>query len=589
MSFLVADGVVPSNEDRGYVLRRIMRRALLQGRRIGIEDAFLTRYSAVVRDLMADAYPELHAEAETVDMWLAREEQQFGQTLEQGTRILDDLIARARDAGDEGIGAAQAFQLHDTYGFPFELTVELAGEQGLGVDAAGFEDLMEEQRTRARATPGRGSRDADRERVRAFAEAAGEHTHFTGYERLEQATAVGAVDRENGRVLAKLVESPFYATGGGQIADVGVVECESGDCRARVVDVVRLGDDQALVLEPERGELHEGERVIARVDPAHRRPTACNHTATHLLHAALRERVGGHVRQAGSYVGPDKLRFDFTHSKPLTPDEVRDIEDRVNGWILEDHAVRAITTSLEEAKALGATALFGEKYGDVVRMVEVGDGTWSRELCGGTHVRTTAEIGVFKITTETSSAANVRRIEAITGPVAVGLLRAHDRVLGEAASTLRTTPENVATAVADREAERRDLAKQLRAGASAAPLVSADAATDVAGVRVLVASAEFPDAKAMPDAADKLRGQLGDPSVVVLGTAVDGRVALLVSASPGAVERGVKAGAIVKAAAAVVGGGGGGRDTMAQAGGRDPEKLPEALETARRQIEEALT
>ncbi|MET0687543.1 MAG: alanine--tRNA ligase [Solirubrobacteraceae bacterium] len=589
MSFLVADGVVPSNEDRGYVLRRIMRRALLQGRRIGIEDAFLTRFSGVVRELMADAYPELHAEGETVDMWLAREEEQFGQTLEQGTRILDEHIARARDAGDEGIGADQAFQLHDTYGFPFELTVELAGEQGLGVDAQGFEDLMDQQRVRARASTGRGGRDADRERIRAFADAAGGPTTFTGYERLEQATAVGAVDHENGRVLAKLVESPFYATGGGQIADVGVVECESGDCRARVVDVVRLGDDQALVLEPEQGELHEGERVIARVDPAHRRPTACNHTATHLLHAALRERVGSHVRQAGSYVGPDKLRFDFTHSKPLTPDEVRDIEDRVNGWILEDHAVRAITTSLEEAKALGATALFGEKYGDVVRMVEVGDGTWSRELCGGTHVRTTAEIGLFKITTETSSAANVRRIEAITGPAGVGLLREHDRVLGEAASTLRTTPENVAAAVADREAERRELAKQLRAGASAAPSVSADAATDVAGVRVLVASAEFPDAKAMPDAADKLRGQLGDPSVVVLGSAVEGRVALLVSASPGAVERGVKAGAIVKAAAAVVGGGGGGRDTMAQAGGRDPAKLPEALEVARKEIEEALT
>ncbi len=557
MSFLIADGVVPSNEDRGYVLRRVMRRALLQGRRIGIEDAFLTRFSAVVRELMGTAYPELHAEAETVDMWLAREEQQFGQTLEQGTRILDEHIARARDEGREGIGAEQAFQLHDTYGFPFELTVELAAEQGLGVDAAGFEDLMDEQRTRARASAGRGGRDTERERVRAFADAASAPTAFTGYERLEQATAVGAIDTADGRVLAKLVESPFYATGGGQIADVGVVECESGDCRARVVDVVRLGDDQALVLEPEQGELHPGERVIARVDRAHRRPTACNHTATHLLHAALRERVGGHVRQAGSYVGPDKLRFDFTHSKPLTAEEVRDIEARVNGWILDDHAVRAITTSLEEAKALGATALFGEKYGDVVRMVEVGDGTWSRELCGGTHVRTTAEIGVFKITTETSSAANVRRIEAITGPVAVGLLRDHDRVLGEAAATLRTTPENVAQAVADREAERRDLARKLRSGAAAAaPAVSADAASDVAGVQVLVARAEFPDAKAMPDAADKLRGQLGDPSVVVLGTAVDGRVALLVSASPGAVERGVKAGAVVKAAAAVVGGGG---------------------------------
>ncbi|HZB76366.1 MAG TPA: alanine--tRNA ligase, partial [Solirubrobacteraceae bacterium] len=583
MSFLIADGVVPSNEDRGYVLRRVMRRALLQGRRIGIEGAFLTRFSAVVRELMAGGYPELHAEAETVDMWLAREEQQFGQTLEQGTRILDEHIERAKEAGAEGIGAEQAFQLHDTFGFPFELTVELAAEQGLGVDAQGFEDLMEEQRTRARASAGRGGRDADRERIRAFADAAGAPTTFTGYERTEQATAIGAVEQEDGRILAKLVESPFYATGGGQVADAGVVECESGDCRALVVDVVRVGDDQALVLEPERGELHEGERVIARVDPAHRRPTACNHTATHLLHAALRERVGGHVRQAGSYVGPDKLRFDFTHSQPLSDEEVRDIEDRVNGWILSDHAVRAITTSLEEAKALGATALFGEKYGDVVRMVEVGDGTWSRELCGGTHVRTTAEIGVFKVTSETSSAANVRRIEAVTGPVAVGLLRAYDRVLGEAAATLRTTPENVAAAVADREEARRELTRKLREGA-AAPAVSADAATDVGGVQVLVARADFPDAKAMPDAADKLRGQLGDPSVVVLGTALDGRVALLVSASPGAVARGVHAGAIVKVAAAVVGGGGGGRDTMAQAGGRDPEKLPEALEVARKQI-----
>src|ERR671910_807551 len=463
--------------------------------------------------LMAGGYPELHAEAETVDMWLAREEQQFGQTLEQGTRILDEHIARAKEAGEEGIGAEQAFQLHDTYGFPFELTVELAAEQGLGVDAQGFEDLMEEQRTRARASAGRGGRDADRERIRAFADAAGAPTTFTGYERTEQATAIGAVEQEDGRILAKLVESPFYATGGGQVADAGVVECESGDCRALVVDVVRVGDDQALVLEPERGELHEGERVIARVDPAHRRPTACNHTATHLLHAALRERVGGHVRQAGSYVGPDKLRFDFTHSQPLSDGEVRDIEDRVNGWILSDHAVRAITTSLEEAKALGATALFGEKYGDVVRMVEVGDGTWSRELCGGTHVRTTAEIGVFKLTSETSSAANVRRIEAVTGPVAVGLLRAHDPVLGEAAAILRTSPENVAAAMADREAKRRELEKQRKAGASEVTL-SADAAVDVDGVRVLVAQADFEDPKAMPDAADRLRSRLGESAGV---------------------------------------------------------------------------
>jgi alanyl-tRNA synthetase len=249
--------------------------------------------------------------------------------------------------------------------------------------------------------------------------------------------------------------------------------------------------------------------------------------------------------------------------------------------------VRALTTTLVEAKALGATALFGEKYGDVVRMVEVGDGTWSRELCGGTHVRSTAEIGLFKVTAETSSAANVRRIEAVTGPVAVGLLRHHDRVLAEAAALLRTTPDNVAVAVADREAKRRELEKQRKAGAPEVT-VSADAAVDVDGVRVLVAQADFDDPKAMPEAADRLRGRLGDRSVVVLGSAAGGRVALLVTATPAAVERGVKAGAIVKAAAQVVGGGGGGRDTMAQAGGRDPGKLPEALETARAEIERAL-
>jgi alanyl-tRNA synthetase len=588
MSFLVADGVVPSNEDRGYVLRRVMRRALLQGRRIGIEDAFLVRFSAVVRELMAGTYPELHAEAKSIEMWLDREEQQFGKTLEQGTRILDEHIARAKDAGDEGIGAEQAFQLHDTYGFPFELTVELAAEQGLGVDSQGFEDLMEDQRTRARVNVGRGGRDEERERIRAFAESAGAPTTFTGYERIEQATAVGAVGTENGRVLLKLVESPFYATGGGQVADAGVVECEDGDCRARVVDVVRLGDDQALVLEPEQGELHEGERVVARVDPAHRRPTACNHTATHLLHAALRSRLGSHVRQAGSYVGPDKLRFDFTHGQPVSPDELRDIEEQINDWILANHPVRAITTTLDEAKALGATALFGEKYGDVVRMVEVGDGTWSRELCGGTHVRSTAEIGVFKVTTETSSAANVRRIEAVTGPVGVHLLREHDRVLSEAAAVLRTTPENVAGAVAEREEKRRELEQQLKSGAPAQVSVSADGAQDIGGARVLVTQADFEDPKAMPDAADKLRGQLGDPSVVVLGSAAGGRVSLLVAASPGAVERGVKAGAVVKTAAQVVGGGGGGRDSLAQAGGRDAAKLPEALETARAEIARAL-
>ena len=584
MSFLIADGVVPSNEERGYVLRRIMRRAILQGRRIGIEPGFMPHFARVVRETMGAGYPELNEGSDTIDMWVAREEEAFGQTLEQGTRILQDHIDRAKAAGDEGIGAAEAFQLHDTYGFPFDLTLELTAEQGLGVDAAGFENLMEDQRTRARASTGRGGRDEDRERARVFADAAGFDTTFTGYETVEQTTAVGAIERENGRLLVKLVESPFYATGGGQVHDAGEVRCESGDCAASVTDVLRIGDDQVLVLEPVAGELHEGERVVALVDRAARRATECNHTATHLLHAALRERLGTHVRQAGSYVGPDKLRFDFTHGAPLAAEDVAWVEDRVNEWILANQPVRALTTTLDEARALGAMALFGEKYGDVVRMVEVGDGAWSRELCGGTHVRSTAEIGAFKLTTETSSAANVRRIEATTGPVAIGDLRRSDRTLAEAAHVLRTQPHQVPEVVAEREAKRRELEKT-----PAAPVDAGyDEVLDVDGVKLVVEMKDVANPKLLAEIADRIKGKLGDPAVIVLGTRGEGRVNLLVAATPAAIARGVRAGEIVKTAAAVVGGGGGGRDNMAQAGGRDPDKLPDALKSAEQAIRQVL-
>jgi alanyl-tRNA synthetase len=586
MSFLVADGVVPSNEERGYVLRRLMRRAIVQGRRIGIEEAFLPRFADVVHELMAQGYPEIHEHRDTIQMWLSREEEAFNHTLEQGMKLLDDVIARARENGEEGIGADQAFLLHDTYGFPFDLTLELAAEQDVGVDEQGFEELMEQQRERARSSAGRGGgRDADRERIAAFAEGAGFPTTFTGYETTEQATAVGAIAQENGRVLAKLVESPFYATGGGQVHDDGVIECEDGNCRAQVVDVVRLGDDQALVLEPIEGELHEGERVIARVDPA-RHLTERNHTATHLLHAALRERVGTHVRQAGSYVGPDKLRFDFTHGAPLTEEELRDVEDAVNRQIIADHPVRALTTTLDEARSLGAMALFGEKYGDVVRMVEIGDGNWSRELCGGTHVRSTGVIGVFKITTETSSAANVRRIEAITSEAAISELRRHDRLLSEAAQVLRTSPASVVEVAAERERKRRELEKASQHAVATDD--SFDVAGEVDGVKMVFEIKRLDNPKRLPDLADRIKNKVGDPAVVVIGVAGEERVNLLVTATPGAVERGIKAGAIVKAAAAVVGGGGGGRDNMAQAGGRDPDKLPDALDAARAEIERAL-
>ena len=596
MTFLVADGVVPSNEDRGYVLRRVMRRAILQGRALDLEPGFLRRYGECVREVMGAAYPELGEQADAIDTWLGAEEEAFGRTLETGLANLNAQIARARGEGSERIEAEDAFQLHDTFGFPFDLTKELLSEEGLGVDEEAFERLMEAQRVRARASAA-GSEQGERsprERAREFAEGTAAKSSFTGYETEEQQTTVAAVGVDGERSLVKLAESPFYAAGGGQIADVGTIECADGDCRARVQDVFRLGDDQVLAVVLERGELQPDERVFARVDHVARHATEANHTATHLLQAALRARLGGHVRQAGSYVGPDKLRFDFSHGQGLTTEELREVEDQVNAWIARNDPVRPITTTLDEAKRLGAMALFGEKYGEIVRMVEVGAGEYSRELCGGTHVRCTAEIGPFLILGETSSAANVRRIEAVTGPAAVELLREHDRLLGEIARTLRTTPGQALETVQARERTRKELEQQLkRGGASPAADAQVDiaalvaTASEVAGARVLAAGVEGLDAKALLELVDRLKGQLGE-AAIVLASAVEDRVALVVSVAPELVARGVKAGAVVKAAAAVVGGGGGGRDTLAQAGGRDASKLEEALAAAREQIAAAL-
>jgi alanyl-tRNA synthetase len=332
--------------------------------------------------------------------------------------------------------------------------------------------------------------------------------------------------------------------------------------------------------------------VRAVVDRATRRATECNHTATHLLHAALRRRLGTHVRQAGSYVGPDKLRFDFTHAKALTDEELRDVEEMVNGWVLEDQPVHALTTTIDEARRLGAMALFGEKYGDVVRMVEVGDGSFSRELCGGTHVRYTAEIGLFKITAETSSAANVRRIEALTGPAAVSLVRGHDTALARAARELRVQPEEVPERVAELRSRVRELERG--GGSRGGDAASVDVerllskAYEVDSAKVLVSAVPVSDGKALLPILDRLKGRLGD-AAIVLGSTGGDRVDLVVSVAPSLVERGLRADEIVKSAAAVVGGGGGGRDTLARAGGRDAEKLPEALGVARETIESALS
>ncbi len=606
MTFLTADGVVPSNEERGYVLRRVMRRAIQQGRNLGLEPGFLTRYSAVVRELMGAAYPELVEQASSTDMWLAAEEESFGRTVEQGSALARELIERAREAGEQSISAADVFRLYDTYGFPREMTEELLAEAGLGV-AGDFEALMAEQRERGRgavaAASGTGDAGTETDAHGGYSDAlVGEllartdPTRFTGYETVEQETTVGAVEPVGGgsaRFLVKLAESPFYPPGGGQVADTGTIECEQGDCRATVTDVLRRGEDQLVEVQLEAGTLQTGEHVHAHVDHATRHATEANHTATHLLQAALRRRLGSHIRQAGSYVGPDKLRFDFSHGQGLSAEELRDVEDTVNGWIARNDPVRAISTTLDEARELGAMALFGEKYGEVVRMVEVGAGDYSRELCGGTHVRRTGEIGPFRILSETSSSANVRRIEAITGPVAVEMLRDHDGMLDEIATELRTRPDQAVEAVRRLAEDRRRLEKELaeaQSGGGGGNGVDdlAAAAQELDGAKVLAAAVEVTDAKALLELADRVKGKLGT-AAILLGAAADGRVHLVASVAPELVERGVKAGAVVKTAAEVVGGGGGGRDTMAQAGGRDPEKLGDAIAAGAAAIEAALS
>jgi alanyl-tRNA synthetase len=584
MTFLLSDGVVPSNEERGYVLRRIMRRAVQQGQVLGIEQAFLPQLAERVIEATGAAYPDLRDNADTIRRWASAEEESFRRTLDQGERLLAEVIRRAREAGTSWIEAQDAFKLHDTYGFPYELTKELLAEEGLAVDDQGFEELMEQARGVAR----RGMRrtgDQGHEQVIEFARAAGFATRFVGYEALESDTTVGAVERVNGKLLAKLSESPFYPEGGGQVSDTGLVETPSAV--GRVVDVYRLGDDQALALDVESGELKPGEPAKAQVDRDLRLATMCNHTATHLLHAALRQRLGTHVRQAGSYVGPDKLRFDFTHGERLSAADAAVVEELVNGWIVRNHPVFAVQTTREEAEALGAMALFGEKYGDVVRMVEIEE--VSRELCGGTHVGSTAEIGLFHVTTETSSAANVRRIEAVTGPAGLDLFRRRTEELREIAALLRVPEDQVTTAV-------RKLQEQMKAvrkadqGASLDPGASnriAESATEIAGIRLVVEPVDGVDQRGLNALADSVRQKLGD-AAVVLGSADGERLFLVANFAPAAVERGLKAGDTVKAAAQVAGGGGGGRDNLAQAGGRDPQKLPQALATARMAIERAL-
>ena len=546
MTFLVADGVTPSNEGRGYILRRVIRRAVQQAQRIGLEDVW--RLPAVVVEQMGDAYPELRQEAEKIEREVKAEEERFEETLARGLERFEEL------AGQPAISADDAFTLAATYGFPIELTVELAEERAQPVDVDGYRQLMDEHREV--------SRGAAVESVRAIE---GATTEFVGYEKTEVLTAIAALEpEEDGRFRAKLHVSPFYAEGGGQVSDTGYIEHEETGARAELVGAARAGDDQTLLFEGEG--FGVGDRVRAVVPWSHRFPTMANHTATHLLHKALREELGDHVQQAGSAVRPDKLRFDFTHGQALTTEERAAVERRVNEKVFENLPVLAYVVPLDEARNMGATMLFGEKYGEDVRVIEIPG--YSMELCGGTHVAKTAEIGPFVILSEGSVGSGVRRIEAVTSGEAYAYLqsRSHE------ADALRDELVRVRKEQPAARAEAVDVDADVKA---------------VEGVNVIAQRVDGLGADALLDLSDRFK-QRNPPAAVVLGSVEDGRVHLVCNFDQSVAER-VSASEVAKAAAAVVGGGGGGRPTMARAGGTDPEKLAEALAEAERLVVGALT
>jgi alanyl-tRNA synthetase len=555
MTFLVSDGVTPSNEGRGYVLRRIIRRAVQQGRRIGLEDVY--RLSTVVADQMAAAYPELEERASEIERTVRVEEEKFRETLERGLRLFEEL------AGKDAITGEEAFTLAATYGFPLELTVELAEERGQVVDVDGYRREMERHREVSRV-PGGG----DFDRALQFAREAAFETEFVGDRKTDVLTQIGALEElEDGLFLAKLRESPFYAAGGGQVTDEGYIELDDGSgTRADLVEAYRLEHDQVLLL---RGNgFAAGDRVRAVVPWNVRFPTMANHTGTHLLHQALRDVLGGHVRQAGSAVRPDKLRFDFTHGHALTPTEREEIERRVNEKIFEALPVHVFETPIDEARRLGATMLFGEKYGEIVRVVEIPG--YSIELCGGTHVSTTAEIGAFAILSEGSVGAGARRIEAVTSGDAWAYLDARSRELDELRAELQ---------------ELRKEAKKRPAAAVAVEEPDAEVRLEN-GVHVIVQTVDGLGSDELLDLSDRFK-QRHAPAAVVLGSRENGTVHLVANFDPAVAER-ISASDVVRQAAAIVGGGGGGRPTMARAGGKVPERLPDALAEAERLILAAL-
>ncbi|TML85139.1 MAG: alanine--tRNA ligase [Actinobacteria bacterium] len=554
MTFLAADGIAPSNEGRGYVMRRIIRRAVQQAARVGLEPPYLSRLSDVVIEQMKDGYPELEEHREEIHRILTAEEERFGKTLERGLRLFEEVAEK-----DDVISGEDAFRLHDTYGFPLELTRELARERGLGVNEEEFTRLMEVQRTRSR-----GAISKDDRRAAEFAKDAGFRTEFVGYEKIEVLTQIGALeDLGDGLFVAKLRESPFYPEGGGQVTDTGWIERDDGSgVRAELREAYRLEEDQALLFEGDG--FSEGDRVRAVVAWGVRFPTMANHTATHLLHEALRDVLGEHVKQAGSAVRPDKLRFDFTHPQQLTDEERERVEHLVNDKVFEGLPVRAFVTPIDEARRLGAMMLFGEKYGDQVRVVEIPG--FSRELCGGTHVRSTAEIGPFVILSEGSVGAGARRIEAITS--------------GEAHAYLHATVREADELRIELERVRKESKKSKTAAPADFEIVESDGGVVLAEARSLKGGP-------LRDLSDRLRQQEKAAGVIV-GSVDDGRVYLVVNLDESLVDRGLDASRLVRELGKHIEGGGGGRPTLGEAGGKNPAGLRSALEAGKQAIAAAL-
>ena len=584
-TFLISDGVMPTNEGRGYVLRRLIRRAARHGRLLGIQGKFLSDLALAVIEGSRDGYPELEEKKDFIVNVLNNEEGQFNKTIDQGLKILSDMEEEMKASGQSVLNGQNAFKLYDTYGFPMDLTREILEEKGYSIDEEGFKKEMEVQRTRARksreVTNYMGADATVYDQIDVSVT-----TEFTGYDRLEDTSKVTVLTTEDELVDALMEgqrgtifveKTPFYATMGGQEGDTGMIRTENG--LFRVEDTIHLrGGKYGHVGVMESGMISVNDQVTLQVDPAGRADTCKNHSATHLLQKALKTVLGSHVEQKGSLVTPTRLRFDFAHFQPMTAEEIQKVEALVNQEIQAALPVVTQVMGIEEAKKSGAMALFGEKYSEEVRVVSMGE--FSKELCGGTHVANTSQITLFKIVSESGVAAGVRRIEALTGNNVIQYYRQMEENLHQLAKTLKTTPAELSDRAEHLLKEMKELQSENESLKSKLAQESlgdvTDQVTEVKGVKVLAAAVDGVDMNGLRDLGDQLKEKLGE-GVVVLASSMGGKVSLLAMATPGAMEKGAHAGNLIKAAAAIVGGGGGGRPNMAQAGGKNPEKIGEAI------------